>query len=468
MSARIPMFRNYWLVRRRLSLRFATVGVMTIMTCLAGCSAMSHVVNNPPGTQPGFTPQAVGVNIHFTDPLSGEMKMMTDAGFKWIRTDIYWASTEPAKGVYDFSAYERLLTALSNSNVRALLIFDYANPLYDNGQFPSTDEGRKAFAAWAKAAVLHFAGHGIVWELYNEPDGSNPPITADQYAKLATTVAETLHTAAPNEIQVGPALSYLMNFSYLETAFKAGVLNYWSGVTVHPYRQVDPETVVSDYNTLHELIAKYTPAGKNVTLLCGEWGYSTFWDGFDDTRQAKYLPREWMINLANNVPITIWYDWRDDPPVPNSPEESHFGVVLEPYDAGANQVFTPKPAYYAAKTVNVFLDGYSFSKRIDVGDDNDYVFLFQNSDATGSGQFRWTAWTTGSPHDVVIPLSVGNYDVTSYLGDTLPSLSASSSGLTIKLNDSPQYLVVSLAASGTKEATRRHYSYAMRLAGLVW
>jgi beta-galactosidase GanA len=54
-----------------------------------------------------------GVNIHFTDPKPGEMKMLADTGFKWVRMDLNWGGTERKKGEYDFRAYDRLMTALA-------------------------------------------------------------------------------------------------------------------------------------------------------------------------------------------------------------------------------------------------------------------------------------------------------------------------------------------------------------------
>src|SRR5712664_3105401 len=76
----------------------------------------------------------LGVNIHFTDPQPGEIKMIADAGFHWVRMDFIWEITERERGRYDFSAYDRLLKELEAFNIRALFILDYGNPLYTNGK----------------------------------------------------------------------------------------------------------------------------------------------------------------------------------------------------------------------------------------------------------------------------------------------------------------------------------------------
>src|SRR5450432_2718333 len=83
-----------------------------------------------PSLPPPVIPDCLGVNIHFTDPQPGEMEMLAAAGFKWVRMDIDWGSTEKKKGEYDFSAYDRLVAALDKFKIRAVFILDYGNPLY--------------------------------------------------------------------------------------------------------------------------------------------------------------------------------------------------------------------------------------------------------------------------------------------------------------------------------------------------
>jgi len=67
-----------------------------------------------------------------------------------------------------------------------------------------------------------------------------PSPNAQAYAKLALAVGKSLREAAPEAIYIGPALSYLMNFSFLRASLEAGLLNYWSAISIHPYRQIAP------------------------------------------------------------------------------------------------------------------------------------------------------------------------------------------------------------------------------------
>ncbi len=100
------------------------------------------------------------------------------------------------------------------------------------------------------------------------------------------------------------------------------------------------------------------------------WGYSTQYPAFAgkdaaarDEQQAKWLARQFLTNIANDVALSIWYDWRDDGTNPKEPEH-HFGVVAHEYHAGRDPVYDPKPAYTAMKTMTEELRGLVFNKQI--------------------------------------------------------------------------------------------------------
>jgi polysaccharide biosynthesis protein PslG len=327
----------------------------------------------------------LGVNIHFTDPQPGEMEMIAAAGFKWIRNDLAWAATEREKGRYDFAAYDRLLAALEKQKMHALFILDYGNKVYAEADPPRTEEARAAFARWAVAVVAHFKGKGCLFEMWNEPNGTfwKPKANVDEYIALAKATGQALREAGlaggPNlpEAYIGPATSTI-DMGFLEACFKAGLLDYWDAVSVHPYRQSAPETVEEEYRAVRALIAKYAPKDKTIPIISGEWGYSTAWKDFDDDLQGKYLPRQFLTNIANDVPLSIWYDWHDDGTDPKEAEH-HFGIVHHQYRAGQEQVFEPKPAYLAAKALMTQLDGMQFSKRL-VGPGDGDCLLFSNQE----------------------------------------------------------------------------------------
>src|SRR5438128_1272034 len=254
--------------------------------------------------------ETLGVNTHFIDPHPGEVKMIADAGFRWVRTDFIWQATERRRGEYDFSGYDRLLRELDAFKIRALFILDYGNPFYTNGKSVRTPVAREAFARWAVAAAKHFAGRGVVWELFNEPNAAAfwpPRPDAQEYSALALEVGRAFHKAIPNEQLIGPATSQI-DFDFLESCFKAGRASPGSAVSVHPYRKTDPETAAFDYARLREMIGKYVAAGaegKQTVIISSEWGYSAAWSRMNEQRQATMLARTFLTNLANGIALSI-------------------------------------------------------------------------------------------------------------------------------------------------------------------
>jgi hypothetical protein len=373
-------------------------------------------------------PDGFGVNIHFIEPKRGELEMIAAGGFRWVRMDFKWDLTERTKGAYDFGPYDRLMAALDAAGLRALFILDYGNPLYDDGAPPRTAATRLAFARWAVAAAKHFAGRGILWELYNEPNHPqfwSPSPNVNEYIQLAQEVGKQFRASVPAEKLIGPATSGV-DFTFLEACFKAGLLEYWSAVSVHPYRQEVPETVAADYARLRDLIKTHKP-GANIPIISSEWGYSAIWAAMDVEKQSAFLARQWLINISNQIPLSIWYDWRDVGTDAQNPEH-HFGTVSYQYG--------PKLGYLAAKAFGKFFGGYSFVKRLDVGGIDDFVFVFQRGSDT-----RIAAWTTTKrPHRIRLSLGAGKYELMNHLGDWLPVLTTLTDEVPIEITENPTYL----------------------------
>lgn len=378
---------------------------------------------------------ASGVNIHFTDAKPGELEMLKAAGFKHIRMDFGWASTEKEKGVYDFSAYDRLTASLEKHGMKGYYILDYANPLYEKERSVRTEEGRIAYAKWAVAAVNYFKGRGICWEIWNEPNGGfwAPIANVKEYAEMAMMASKAIKQAHPNEYLCGPATSTI-DMAFLEECFKAGLLEWWDAVSVHPYRQSGPESVELEYYALRNLIAKHAPKGKAVQILSGEWGYSSVWRNHDADLQGKMLARQWLVNAADGIPISIWYDWHDDGPDPKEAEHN-FGTVRHQHHAGRDPIYDPKPAYHAAKTFNAELSGYRFVKRLSLGNTDHQALLFERE-----GKSILVAWTSVSgERSVHLPSDDGKFTVTGHLGESMPEVSAKGGNLELKVSDAPRY-----------------------------
>ncbi len=397
---------------------------------LLSLTSQSQATSLPSGLT---IPSSFGVNIHFTGDRP-DLDLIRDGGFRIIRMDFTWSGIERQKGVYDFekTGYDALTAGCLKRGIRMIYILDYSNRLYEQEQSVRTEAGRRAFAAFAEAAARHFSGKGILWEFWNEPNIKqfwSPQPDVENYCKLVAETAPLIRKADPSGILLAPATSGIP-FDWLETCFKQDLLQWIDALSVHPYRAQAPETVLKDYDRLRKLLEQYAPQGRQIPILSGEWGYSNInWDKrrLPDEQQARYLVRMFLTNLYQKVPVSIWYDWKNDGADPNE-REHHFGTV--------GQDLKPKAAYLAAKTLSSTLAGYSVDRRHPSASEKDYFFTL----AKGN-QGAMALWTTGEDHEVTIPLDGSKGTLVDLLGQR-KDLSWPTGQLKLTISASPQYLII--------------------------
>ena len=378
-------------------------------------------------------PNGFGVNIHFRGE-PRDLDLIADAGFKFIRMDLTWEAIEREKGTYEFenSGYDALTKACAKRGIRLLYILDYSNRLYESDRSVRTRRGREAFADFAEAAASRYAGQGILWEIWNEPNIEQfwrPQPSAEDYCDLVEATAPHVREADRTGLVVAPATSQIP-FEWLEACFKRGLLKWIDALTVHPYRSQPPETVVEHYARLRCLIQKYAPKGKEIPILSGEWGYSLIeWNKarLSQEQQARYLVRMFLVNLYQDVPVSIWYDWKDDGTDPNE-REHHFGTMTHDLKL--------KAAYRAARTLAHTLEGYSVEKRLDLCNENDFVLKLRKDQNEALA-----IWTVGEQHDVQLPIGPGSATLIDMLGEKR-ALSWEGDELRLGISQSPQYLLI--------------------------
>jgi polysaccharide biosynthesis protein PslG len=392
--------------------------------------------------------QGVGVNIHFVTGHERDLDLIAAAGFKFIRMDFGWEGTEKARGEYNWSGYDELTANLSKRGVRPLYILDYSHRLYEdrvettnpisrkverNTASPRKPESVAAFAKWAGAAAAHFKGRGVIWEIWNEPNISfwKPKPNVDDYITLALATCKAIRAADPQATIIGPAISRF-DPAFMDKFLASGVLESLDGVSVHPYRQKrGPETATAEYARLREAIDRESPAAKKgkLPIISGEWGYSTDGKDVSPELQAAFIARQQLFNLFTGVPLSIWYDWKNDGP-DRSEREHNFGTVTED--------LKPKPAYLAMQTLTRELAGFRITGRRATGSDEDYVIELSNQD----GVMKLAAWTTGQPHAVTLTMdSAKPLQLVSGSGET-SEIKTANGKLVLDLTATPQYVTV--------------------------
>eukprot|EP01088_Endostelium_zonatum_P008558 TRINITY_DN2168_c0_g1_i1.p1 TRINITY_DN2168_c0_g1~~TRINITY_DN2168_c0_g1_i1.p1 ORF type:complete len:927 (-),score=224.72 TRINITY_DN2168_c0_g1_i1:23-2803(-) len=331
-------------------------------------------------------------HLRHSPPSSLDISLLSSL-FQYLRTDFSWDTTEPKPAQYNFSYYLSALNATKSpkTNLRWKFILDYFNPYYTHSTWPNytspnTQFARDGMTNWTLAAMKQFFNSNIIWELYNEPNWGfwkpEPDVVA--YGLLADQIGGAVKRFYPNETLVGPAAANVpFVWEYIETLLSNfNLLETFDMVTIHPYRQNNPETVGADYVVAKRLIEKYNPTWKvyPTPMYAGEWGYTLVWLSRPKLTpaqvQAKYFLRQYLIDVVHEIPRTFYYDFIDDGN-DKTYTEDNFGIIYTNY--------TTKLAYRAGEFLasNIFKHA-RYNKQIivdkylglEVNSQMNYVLIF--------------------------------------------------------------------------------------------
>jgi hypothetical protein len=281
-------------------------------------------------------PDGLGVNVHFSKGREHDLDLVKAMGFRLFRTDLTWSKVETQRGIYDWKAYDALVANGRQRGLIPLLILAYSNPLYtakwmgDSGRLdwafepPVSDNARNAFVAFARAAAERYRGQ-VVWEIWNEPNLTfGKPFRLDDYIRLALESCRAMRSAYREATIVGPA-SAGFAMGLLESFVKSDKEGCFDAISVHPYRDWDPDSALRDWQRLDAVLAKWDQ-GHTKVAINSEWGYSVRGGPWTERRQAEYVLRLYMTDLLAGIPLTIIYDLRNDGEDAHD-KEANFGLL---------------------------------------------------------------------------------------------------------------------------------------------
>lgn len=410
--------------------------VLLLPVLLLLCLSSIHVaVAAGAFPRPTALGDSLGVNIHFTHAPPQTGSDIASGGFRFIRMDFMWQYTEKLPGVYDFSEWDGLMLWMEAAGLRGLWVLDYGNPLYDGGLAPHSDAGIAAFARWTAAAVQHFAGHGIVWEIWNEPDGSfwKPHANATAYVALAVAAAHAMRTADPGAVIIAPALAGMENLPFLLAVLDSPLVaeELIDAISVHPYRNLVPETVIDEVAAYRLLLRERS---SKLEIVVSEWGYSAEWSDirWNYDIHARLVARELLVCVSLRIPLQIYYDWQQDCTDPSN-AECVFGLR----NATTGE---PLPGYLAVQTLGSLLGRAQFVERVDLGvlGEGSFVLRFE----LPSGNPGYAVWSALLSSTVFVFPTSGCFAVTDYLGGSRGTLCADAAGrLRVSASYDPVYLI---------------------------
>lgn len=332
-------------------------------------------------------PNCLGVNYKLAESdaaIERDLAAIAAAGFRVVRTDMFWRWIEYKPDQLDFTGFDKTITAMRRHNLRPMLILAYDNPFHPAVVTP---QGRQAFTRYAAAAAHRYANIPVVWELWNEANTRHfwqPTPDPNAYMALANTVIATMRQNDPDVQVVGPAIlhktppsnmqEHWPDADFLRPLFQQKFTQQFAGLSVHPYQE-PPEHVIADYALYRRLLADAGVNGAAFPILNSEWGYKLEKNRLTEQQQADYAVRSVLVNYSQGVPFSIYYNWA---------QEDHSLL---------NAQGQPRPALHALQRLVKALAGYRFVRRLP-SDERDFLLVFGKGQPGQETQWRLAAWTT--------------------------------------------------------------------------
>jgi hypothetical protein len=330
-----------------------------------------------------------------------DFSLLRSMDMNTVRVDAQWKYAETTKGQLSIpGAWNAFVNRSISSGITPLLILDYGNKFYDNGDKPLSPEAIQGFVNYAKFVVGHFKGRVKYYEVWNEWDanaGGTRNGTPAGYAALVSAVVPAIKAIDPNcVVLVGAGTMGSIRSGWLQKIAALGAFRNADGVAVHAYFYMPGPGVLANRNPeqyavwisqLHDQVM--TAAGRNpLNFYVTEIGWPTYSGpgGVSQEEQMEYFQR--TIYLSSTLPFIKglwWYDLVDDGPDPTD-KENNFGLLT------VNG--TPKAAVKVVNKTVSFARSNTIRRRSPISGTTPAVTL----EATGAdGRKAAIAWSHNSP-----------------------------------------------------------------------
>ncbi|AOJ73308.1 MULTISPECIES: cellulase family glycosylhydrolase [Burkholderia] len=352
---------------------------------------------------PGFVASRdnTGIAVHAI----GDMKLLDavkDAGFSFVRADLFWEAVDTPHG-WDFSKYDALVADLSERGLGALFILGGMHRVHSPNQPPTTPAQLAAFRRYVFKAAQRYKGKPVRFEVWNEQDhktywlGEPSPAA---YRNVLKQALQAVKAANPDAIVATGGVQQV-NRTFIRAVgdIASAAQPAPDAVSVHPYRQTEPETVFADYAALRRDLSSYRTRQQ---IWATEWAYPAYGynyvadigDGHSSVaraRQAKYAVRLLLANWISQIGLTSYYDIRDDGRDRKNMEHN-FGLL----DADNGKL----PAYVAVRQLFSFT-GDAERAQYFLDSDARYVVL----KLTAARATKYAVWCYGDGNAIGVDLS---------------------------------------------------------------
>lgn len=371
-----------------------------------------------------------GVATHFAfqnrEQPADSIGQITNAGFGWIRDELYWRDCETSKGSYSIPGYaEEYVEYASQNNLNVIMILNAPNQLYDNGGFPSSDEAIAAFAGFCGYAAEALKGKVETFEIWNEPNlkgfTGDVPIGGSEYTALLKAAYASIKAANPSATVLGGSLTAMKYGSevpdcmdacdFLQEMLDAGAGDYMDAFSFHPYTYKNyhaDETDITFTDNLEIAESILDAAGADdMQIWLTEYGKQRS-EGRSRRYQANDTVRSTIQSRADSrVARIIIYNYKAKGIDDVNEAEYSFGIV------DYNQ--KGKPQFAALSFENAFLEGSTYSDCYVQSTIASRIYSIYHFTAQNTNEDKYVLWDNARNADTdgTIVFSAGDeFDIT--------------------------------------------------------
>ena len=316
-----------------------------------------------------------------------DLNMIKSVGASFFRTSLSWPRLINNNKSYDFDHFNQMMKTVDCSSLKMLSIVTL------HGKFKMTQ-----INDWVEyiSNVCSVYNQIKYWELINEVDlvrNWTPDIYAVDYITLLKIGYQTVKRINRKNKVLFSGISN-SDSQYLDSVLCQNVSEYFDIMNVHRYnhKKDEPESLLDYYKQLEKKLTKYNVA-KPVWMT--ECGCSTAEGWTTEETQSMRLPRIFLISFACGVDKVFWYKSRSREMNPEDPED-YFGLWHKDY--------TPKPAYYAYRTLTRMCPDKSVRPAL-CRQENVYIAQWRRPD----GKRAYGLWTSTGKETVRFSTK-GNYN----------------------------------------------------------
>jgi len=333
---------------------------------------------------------------------TAHLEKINQAGGRITRLNyISWAKLEKNNTTpdrYSWEIYDEDMAEFASEGLTPIItISDIPSWAGETRSGPFNDDARDDFAEFVGAVVNRYSRppYNIkYWELFNEPDGTQPLWGAGittwgyfgkEYALMLKEAYPAIKASDPSAQLVMGGLAYDGftkdggNFykPFINNVLANGGGEYFDIMNFHYYyfaRETWEGSIIGKVNALKVVMAQY---GIDKPMICTEvgiWGYE---EEYYLDLQARYVPMVYTRGFSAGLASVLWF------PLASSAGGIFEGGLLREED------LSEKPAYLSYKVMISELGDYRYSAVIQTGsaDLEGYEFI-----SSSTGKSKYLIW----------------------------------------------------------------------------